>query len=171
MYWIDKYLLLRFYRIPKNFDETNIEYTVQMMKYAFIWHFFLGFFALSNNSILAPDGSTEVTASFISDASEKWLGQQLFSSERYQTTHIQLYLLINLTILGILFIDATILDFFTSKARELCACCPCCNANQPELVSSDYYDLLELRFIISEYKRAKLEILNYQKMIRENRSN
>ena len=49
MYWIDKLLLLRFYRIPKNFDEQGITYVVSMAKYAFIWHFALGFFALSNN--------------------------------------------------------------------------------------------------------------------------
>ena len=58
MYWIDKLLILRFYRTPKNIDETNIEYTVDLAKYAFLWHAGLAFFALSNNSILTSGTKT-----------------------------------------------------------------------------------------------------------------
>ena len=57
MYWIDKTLLLRFYKIPKNYDGASIEFTLSMSKYAFLFHALLGFFALSNNSILTSDNT------------------------------------------------------------------------------------------------------------------
>ena len=74
-YWIDKTLILRFYRTPKNHDETNIAYTTYLCKYAFLWHALLGFFALSNNSILTSDTKTfEGSINSINTIAENWFG-------------------------------------------------------------------------------------------------
>jgi hypothetical protein len=45
-YWVDKLLLLRFYRSPKNFDETTINFSLKMLKLAPLFHFILGYFML-----------------------------------------------------------------------------------------------------------------------------
>jgi len=48
IYWIDKYLLLRFYRTPKNYDEETIMFTLSKFKWAFLIHAILGTIMLSN---------------------------------------------------------------------------------------------------------------------------
>ena len=52
IYWIDKYLLLRFFKRPKNYDEESILFTVDQMKYSFIFHMILGAVVYSKNTIL-----------------------------------------------------------------------------------------------------------------------
>lgn len=53
MYWIDKWLVLRFYRLPKNFDSETIKYSIEKMKYAFVFHLIVGYLILSSQSILS----------------------------------------------------------------------------------------------------------------------
>ena len=53
MFWIDKYLLLRFYQTPKNWDDTTIKYTISLLKWTFVFHFAMGMLMLSNSDILA----------------------------------------------------------------------------------------------------------------------
>lgn len=54
-YWIDKVLLLRFYRSPKNFDDSTIRFTITMMKFSFIFHFICSYFTLGNKDILSSE--------------------------------------------------------------------------------------------------------------------
>lgn len=51
-YWVDKALLLRFYRSPKNFDESTINFSLKLLKFAPVFHFMLGYFMLGNQDIL-----------------------------------------------------------------------------------------------------------------------
>jgi len=53
IYWVDKTLLLRFYKTPKNFDETIISYTISKLKATFTIHGVMGVFMLSNDKILS----------------------------------------------------------------------------------------------------------------------
>jgi len=54
-YWIDKFLLLRFYKSPKNFDDSTIKFSVSMLKISLPFHFIIGFFMLSNLNIMSSD--------------------------------------------------------------------------------------------------------------------
>jgi hypothetical protein len=47
IYFIDKYLLLRFYKNPTNYDEKSVLYCVEKMKFAFGFHFLVGFMMIS----------------------------------------------------------------------------------------------------------------------------
>lgn len=47
MYWIDKFLVLRFYRTPKNWDEETITYSLSMLKWTFLFHLLMGEIMLS----------------------------------------------------------------------------------------------------------------------------
>ena len=58
IYWVDKWLMLRFYRIPKNYDETSIMFTIHEMKFSLIFHLFIGAIVFSNKRILSPSGTT-----------------------------------------------------------------------------------------------------------------
>ena len=55
IYFIDKVLLLRFYRTPKNYDEMSINFSLNMMYYAFIFHFIIGSLVYSNDLILTSE--------------------------------------------------------------------------------------------------------------------
>ena len=77
MYWVDKYLLLRFHRIPKNYDEKTINFALTMMKFAFVLHAIIGFFMISNDMILTPDHWSTV-ASKLDD-----IGISSYSKEKY----------------------------------------------------------------------------------------
>lgn len=52
IYWVDKYLLLRFYKTPKNFDHKCVTFILSQIKFSFIIHFLMGMIMLSNKSIL-----------------------------------------------------------------------------------------------------------------------
>jgi len=52
MYWVDKWLVLRFYRLPRNYDETTINSTLKQLNYAFYFHLVMGFLIISNNDLL-----------------------------------------------------------------------------------------------------------------------
>ena len=52
IYWVDKWLVLRFYRTPRNYDEKTIKFTLSSMKWAFLFHSLVGFLMISNDKIL-----------------------------------------------------------------------------------------------------------------------
>lgn len=52
MYWVDKYLLLRFYRTPPNYDESTIHEATGFMSFAFFLHAITGFFMISNHTLM-----------------------------------------------------------------------------------------------------------------------
>lgn len=74
IYWADKYLLLYFYKTPRNYDETSINYLIYVLRYAFIWHFVFGFLALSNNSILTSDSDKSLFSESVNVIQDSWFG-------------------------------------------------------------------------------------------------
>lgn len=69
IFWMDKTLLLRFYRLPKNHDETAIKYSLDMMKYAVLFHFIIGAFMYSNDRIISTSGSLDLVSEVINPLS------------------------------------------------------------------------------------------------------
>ena len=53
MFWVDKYMLLRFYRTPKEHDSQSLFYTFSRLKWSVLIHACMGVFLLSNMSILS----------------------------------------------------------------------------------------------------------------------
>lgn len=53
MFWVDKIMLLRFYRTPKDYNEQNIFYTISRLKWTILIHAAMGMFFLSNMNILS----------------------------------------------------------------------------------------------------------------------
>ena len=52
IYWVDKILVLRFYKTPRNYDERIIRKQVSFLKLTFPFHFIAGLIFLSNTAIL-----------------------------------------------------------------------------------------------------------------------
>ena len=68
IYWIDKWLLLRFYRTPKNYDELCINFSLTEMKFSFLFHFVIGAVVYSNEKILTSKGiGSSIVESLTSD--------------------------------------------------------------------------------------------------------
>ena len=93
IYWVDKYLLLRFYKSPKNYDETTIMYTISMLKWLFVMHFGMGLMMLSNKQIL-KGRSTELKdeIEWYNDLQEGLLSGALELKGRFKTTHMVLFI-------------------------------------------------------------------------------
>lgn len=85
MYWIDKFLLLRFYRSPKSINDELISNFVHKFKWALFVHAILGTFMLSNQNILSSD--TYIHTNVIEESNklvETWTGGNIVIAERYK---------------------------------------------------------------------------------------
>lgn len=69
-YWIDKFLLLRFYKSPKNFDDSTIRFSVSMLKISLPFHFIIGYFMISNLNIMSSN--TSIINEYLKGISEKY---------------------------------------------------------------------------------------------------
>lgn len=57
MYWIDKYLFVSFYKTPPRYGTELNEISRNLMQYALVGHFVLGFYMYSNSQIFTYDQS------------------------------------------------------------------------------------------------------------------
>ena len=148
IYWIDKTLLLRFYRTPKNYDEKCIEFSIKEMKFGFIFHFIIGALVYSNARILSSSGSNN----FFKDSASKDV-QSFFHLSRYNSTHVLLFFLGTIMILILLFFESTIFSWMVRNIKILA------NLQQKfeemDAISDDYYDQINFKFMVTELERTK----------------
>ena len=52
-YWKDKWVVLRFYKTPPNFDESSIKFTIDVCKLAILLHFVNGYLMFGNQDIIS----------------------------------------------------------------------------------------------------------------------
>lgn len=90
IYWIDKWLILRFYRTPKNYDEQSIEFCINQMRWSFYFHIIIGGFVFSNKRILSSTGVTDLFTNEYEDGT-----QSLFQLSSYNSLHTILFLVGN----------------------------------------------------------------------------
>lgn len=108
VYWIDKWLLLRFYRTPKNYDEICINFSLNEMKIAFIFHFILGSAIYSNDKILTSSGATDLIRNAGQPDSKS---KSIFEVSRYNSHHVLTFIGGNVIIMLILFFESTIFGY------------------------------------------------------------
>ena len=112
IYWVDKWLVLRFYRTPKNYDEVCINFSIEEIKYSFIFHFIIGAVVYSNEKILTSKGigSDLIASTYTSDDNPS-----LFSLQRYNSVHVILFFCANLIIFIIIIFEQTIISFLAKN--------------------------------------------------------
>ena len=133
MYWIDKWLVLRFYSIPKNYDDKIIKYSLASIKWAFLFHFITGTIMLSNPHIMDTN-------------SIAYLKNVVDGHERYGQFHVVLFIVGGIVILIVVLFENYLLK----------ACCKMrLSFGDIEAISDDYYDEIHVPFLINEYERAK----------------
>ena len=150
IYWIDKWLLLRFYRTPKNYDEICINFSLNEMKIAFIFHFLLGSAIYSNDKILTSSGATNLIKNA---AQENSNSKSIFEVSRYNSYHVMTFIGGNVIIMLLILFEQTIFGYIKSTFKCLIKAQKA--FEEMDAISDDYYDEMGLKFLISEYERAK----------------
>ena len=94
MYWSDKILFLRHYRLPPRYNRNLAKRSNKIMKVAIILHLFTGIYMLSNTELLSYD----VPENFFGKTVAKLIGtiiQKLtgLEKERFLQPHTALYIL------------------------------------------------------------------------------
>ena len=158
IYWVDKILLLRFYRKPNNYDSQSVEFSVNEIKIAYLFHFFIGAFVYSNDRILSNSGVTELIDTKNKPAGEQEV-QTIFTLERYNSMHVLIFSGGMCIMVLLIIFERTIFNF-------LLASCNCFKSmhetyEQMEAVSDDYYSLMSVKYLASEYERTKQEKQRY----------
>ena len=62
MYWVDKWLILRFYKLPRNYDETTMHSTLHQLNYSFLFHLVIGVLMISNSGLLPTSEMVSLSA-------------------------------------------------------------------------------------------------------------
>jgi hypothetical protein len=90
MYWIDKYLILRIYKTPVKYDHKPIHFTLELMRWSFLFHFFIGFYMITCDGILSSNNQYDQISDF-NNISEVFMGYKFFESKRYKSVHSCLF--------------------------------------------------------------------------------
>lgn len=151
-YWIDKWLLLRLYKSPKNFDDSTINFTVSMLKISFPFHFIIGYFMLGNLNIMTSD--TLRINIYLNKIQDK-VHYFAIDKEVISQSHILLFCSGFLVIFCLWMLQNTILKC----SNKYCNCFTKIQKafEKMDAISDDYYDEIHLKFLIAEYERAKMD--------------
>mmetsp|Transcript_28228 Transcript_28228/g.42721 ORF Transcript_28228/g.42721 Transcript_28228/m.42721 type:complete len:131 (+) Transcript_28228:1693-2085(+) len=93
IYWVDKVLILRFYKTPKNYNEKTIKYTISNLKWSFLFHAVVGFIIISNDKILGTEVDFNEEINQINSLTTSVIGFRIFKDDRFKSTHVILFLL------------------------------------------------------------------------------
>jgi len=104
IYCVDKFLLLRFYRTPKNYNEQCIDFAVSEFKYSFLFHFAIGLLVYSNDRILSSAGKV------LEDISSE--NRNVLSVERYNSVHVLLFAAGGVVLVLLMLFESTITSTF-----------------------------------------------------------
>jgi len=108
-YWIDKMLLLRFYRLTDGYSQHLSSRIVKLAPFAILIHSLFGFMIFSYPYILSSPG-----ISFFGNET------QYFNENRMGQTHVVLFVIGFLVVWVILFFEQTIV-FILCQMRLLCS--------------------------------------------------
>lgn len=89
----------------------------------------------------------------------------MFQLQRYNSMHVLIFIAGHLMLLLLIIFERTIFNFLVSNIN----CFKTINERfqKMEAISDDYYRVMDLPFLISEYERAKQERKRYQKIIED----
>lgn len=154
MYWIDKWLILRFYRNPKNYDEKFIKYILSNVKLAFVFHACVGFLMLTNEAILTSNDNFADEVDELADTGEDLLGSRIFTGNRLKSSHIVLFTVVQVFVVFALIFEGTFISIIVNH---------CMSRNQKnkyeemEALTDDFYEEISLSSLLGEYERTKQE--------------
>jgi len=147
IYWLDKWLLLRFYAKSKNYNEKFSKSVINELKFTFVFHFYFGRLTYANSDILNQSGSSS------DDGGNNSL-------------HARIFLIGNIVLLALYLgrsvLQAKILNkskLYTEFTSWLIK-----TYNQSS-ASEDYYDVMDVESLIKEHGRTLLEKRSYWELL------
>eukprot|EP00347_Sterkiella_histriomuscorum_P019500 403341392 len=158
-YWFDKFFLLKLYRKPPSHTIDLSSQTVQLMYFALILHYVIGLYMYSNITILTPNYSEDIGYDI-----NQFLNLESGFFYRFYSWHCILLVLSAVLIIVIILLRNTL-------GRFLCCWCKICKkhkilTSESDLVSSDFYQELSFQQLLKEFKKTKLEYLEYKESLR-----
>lgn len=124
-YWTDKYLLLKFYRIPPRHGSDLSHRARQIIEFSLLVHLFTGLYMLSNPDIFVGEEEEKPTGFFA------WLSELVtvgirsltgVESERFRQAHVIFYA-IGTGFFVAFFIIEKVSGFFSRIMGRACCCC------------------------------------------------
>jgi hypothetical protein len=150
MYWIDKFLILRFYKLPKNFDADSIKFTIEKMKYAFIFHLIVGLFILSSSNLLPLSDELPSSIRFVDKLQKK------VSAVRIKSVHMILFILGMVILILINLFEKTVFSFCKNKIKYLKRF-RYGGLEKQEALSNDLFEEIHVGYLVNDYERTKVE--------------
>lgn len=161
---MDRWFVLRFYRTPRNYNESMITKLINLLKLTFPFHFVMGLSMLSQGSILTGTSKEDLTSlNALNSWARSWFGFNIVT-DQFQTFHILWFIFTNMTLMFCLLFQGRL---FTFGKKYLSCCCKFFKKfedriDELEAVSNDYYKEIDLKYILSEYTRTGIEIQELQ---------
>ena len=115
------------------------------MKYAFIFHFFIGLLVFSNDKILSSSDAGSLAAGIREGG--------MINFKRYDTLHVILFMVGNIFLATLSIFESTIFSWCTKHFAFLADMQQ--KFKEMDALSDDYYNEINLKFLICEYERAK----------------
>lgn len=157
MFWVDKYLILRFHRYPKNYDIAPINFVLFLLRFTIIFHLFWGALFISNNDILKNNEKFKPSI----EALNRYLEPSGFSiNTRFSSSHVVLFIFANLIIVLLTIFESTVIKTIMSgfkKFKDIQK-----QFDEMEALTDDYYNEMHVNFLLNEYLRTKIERKTYQ---------
>lgn len=98
-YWIDKFLMLRYFRVSNQFTEANSKAVVNVLPWAAVFHFIFGYMLYSYPHIMKSNIRDDVSGS----ASSRY-----FSGARLGQAHVVVFLLAFVVVIVLLILEKPI---------------------------------------------------------------
>ena len=165
IYWVDKTLVLRFFRTPKNYDERIINKQISYLKLTFPFHLIGGLFFLSNNGILQSDSFENKNTTII--AVNKWSVRTFgfnILSDQFQSAHLISFITVQMILMTYLAFAGRIHSLGIQYLPKMFTCCKKLQEKIDDTTQlhENYYEFIDLQPMLNERRRAKIDIENIQ---------
>jgi len=167
-YWIDKFLMLRYFRVANQFTEANSRAVVNILPWAAVFHFIFGYMLYSYPNIMRSKVRDDVSVT----SSSRYL-----SGARLGQTHVVIFLLAFAVVIFLLVLEKPITALLSILMRYVniglhklwnaIRCkeqTPYVDENDEVIDAPDYYFEINFAQLTKEYKVQKLERQKYTKL-------
>jgi hypothetical protein len=163
MYWVDKYLLLRFYRSPKNYDRRPINYVLHLLKFTFLMHFIFGILFISNSDILTNNHEFVKLFKQINGFLHDNMKISLTLNDRFDSKHVVFFFIANLSLILLIVFEEFFMHCLFSKLQRFKDLQK--QFDEMDAVTDDYYDEMHLKYLLTEHVRTKVEKTKFKTLL------
>ena len=163
-FWIDKFLFINVYKKPPRYDMALMRNVRGLLKYAVFLHFAVGFYMVSNTSILTYNGDFTFLSGFkeqVEKTNSYLKENEYIYPERLVTTHCLIYLFGMVALLAL----EILLKICRSPLHGLYTCFCCLFRIKNPIFSNDLYEELHITDVKREYLKSKNELHDYESII------